>query len=137
LKEFTSPKDSLLECVHDKAEPNVLLKIEDSKDAATRGLQEYGWSTWLRWSRTGPKNLPFRVVWHNIARLTSRKNHGDLSAPGDRLLAAWLYVNSYYFSHSPKGVGELVTHIPWKIVDGEWNFISISYKKGEVKAYVY
>lgn len=38
LKEFTSPKDSLLECVHDKAEPNVLLKIEDGKDATTRGL---------------------------------------------------------------------------------------------------
>lgn len=31
----------------------------------------------------------------------------------------------------------MVQHIPWKIVDGEWNFISISYKKGEVKAYVF
>ncbi|CAD8140693.1 unnamed protein product [Paramecium octaurelia] len=137
LKEFTTDKTKLLECIFDKAEPNVLLKIEDSKDVPTRGLQEYGWSTWLRWSRTGPKSMPWRIVWHNIARLTSKRNHGDLTQPGDRLLAAWLFTNSYYFSHSPKGVGEQVQHIPWKIIDGEWNFISISYKKGEIKAYVF
>lgn len=38
LKEFKSDKEKLLECVFDKAEPNVLLKIEDSKEVPTRGL---------------------------------------------------------------------------------------------------
>ena len=40
-----------------------------------RGLNEYGWALWCRWSRTLNKAIPTRDAWYSIARLVNRKNH--------------------------------------------------------------
>lgn len=87
--------------------------------------------------RSGPDELPFRAPWHNIARLTVRRNHSDLTAPGDRTLAAWVGWGFSYFAAYSIGVNERVDRVNYQVIDGQWNFISFSYKKAQAKGVVW
>lgn len=77
-----------------------------------------------------------RAPWHTLARLTNRRNHADLAVPGDRTLAAWIGWGFYYFAAYSKGINEKVDKIPYKVLDGEWNYVTFSYKKGSARGVV-
>lgn len=119
-----------MEAKFDSDAPIINWEIKDGEDGQKiNGLNEYGWSLWCRWMRTGPSSLAFRVPWHTLARLTNQKDHKDLTAQGDRTLAAWVGWGFYYFSAYSIGIVEKVDRVNYKVIDGQWNFISFSYKK--------
>jgi len=67
-----SEDGALLGAEYNAAKPLIDWNIEEGKDdMKIRGLSEYGWAMWCRWSRTSPINLPMRVPWHTLARLTN------------------------------------------------------------------
>lgn len=91
---------------------------------------------WTRWSRTAPESMPWRQGWHNLARLTNRRNHADLAVVGDRTLAVWVGWGFYYFTAYSVGLLERVGRIDYKVIDGEWIYIAFSYKNGFAKGIV-
>jgi hypothetical protein len=57
--------------------------------------------------RTAPVFLPVKAVWHNLARLTINKNHGD-GGMGDRALAIWVGAGYYHFTAYTPGNANIV-----------------------------
>ncbi|CAK56140.1 unnamed protein product (macronuclear) [Paramecium tetraurelia] len=136
LLEIWSDKNKQIPSISDSNEIVYNVELTDAKDNI-RGLDEYGWVAWVRSSRTEPKNLPFRPHTHSIARLSTQRVNKNTQQPGDRVLVAWQYFPTYYFATYTTGNSDVGQQTPFKIVDGYWRFISMSYKKGVVKAYVY
>ncbi|CAD8058815.1 unnamed protein product [Paramecium sonneborni] len=113
------------------------LEINDGTDYNIRGLNEYGWALWCRWSRTLNKPIQFKDAWYSIARIANRKAHQDLAIPGDRTLATWLGQGFYLFSTYSRGVLQLTESIPYgNKLEGQWNFIVFVYRKNVAKASV-
>lgn len=83
---------------------------------------------WCKWLRTGPQPMPWRTAWHNIARLTDKRNHRD---GWDRTLALWLGWGFYHFA-----LQEVAVNIPHNKIEDQWHFLSFSYQPGENRAVV-
>lgn len=54
----------------------------------------------------------------------------------ERWMAGWVTVWNYHFS-SNTPAGNTGVNIPYKVIDGEWNFISFTYRKGTLKSMVW
>ena len=70
MVEVTSEKDKPIPSQFDSKDPVIDIQIEDSK-AGIKGLDEYSWNAWTRWSRSEPANLPQRKDSHLIGRLSA------------------------------------------------------------------
>ena len=62
------------------------------------GSQEYVVALWSRWLTTYPRRLPVKQLYHSLFRLSDRQGYQDASAPGDRVLSAFVARGSYLFS---------------------------------------
>lgn len=79
-------------------------ELEHGDDVKLRGMSEYGWGLWSRWSRTGPVSLFSKADWHTLARMTVNRKHGDAGYK-DRTLAAWVGRGYYHFcTYTPGNV---------------------------------
>lgn len=132
-------QDEIIPVSSSDKDPVITVDLENNKDdLKINGLNEYGWTLWTRWMRTTPEVLPMRKTWHSMGRLTMNRNHQDLVKEGDRGLAVWVGWGFYYFSACYLGGNEKVERINYKKMEGEWVFISFTYKENKgAKGVVY
>lgn len=116
------------------------LEVEDNgEDVKINGVSEYGYGFWTRWSRTYPKYLFPKQPWHNVARFTTNRHHGDAGF-ADRTLALWIGVGYYHFATYTIPFENRAGNIPYgQSFEGYWNYIYYCYKKreGHAKGYVF
>lgn len=94
-----------------------VVSFEEEDDVENKkkinGIGEYGFGLWTRWSRTYPKYLNPKAVWHNLARFTVNRDHKDIEYK-DRTLAIWVGVGYYHFTtYSQPHHVNLIKNMPY------------------------
>jgi hypothetical protein len=89
-------------------------ELEHNEDSLKiRGISEYGYGMWTRWSRTGPVTLFSKADWHTLARLTVNRKHGD-AGHKDRTLAIWVGRGYYHCTTYTVGNPNVIQNINYK-----------------------
>jgi hypothetical protein len=85
LVEIATEKDKPIPSQFTNDDAFINIELEDSK-VPIKGLDEYSWIAWTRWSRSEPINMPQRKDFHLIGRLSTTRKNANNANPGDRTL---------------------------------------------------
>ncbi|CAD8183743.1 unnamed protein product [Paramecium pentaurelia] len=114
-------------------EPSQSFEMEDKLLEAS---DEYGYGYWVRFSENENQDT---LKYYFLSRLTTNKEHGDLTYYGDRTLSVFLYKNVFVFATYDLDENLKSKERPVKLqenINGNWYFVCYSKQKSEIVGFL-